>query len=123
MIFKVALSNGEFEFNLHKNLKEAIEDLVDRNTAAGREVKIGEQDKTLAQFTLTYPSINRTLEGTIGKAMLRRNAIDPNDALPYVPAFKKLKKKNLSMQEICRRLGITWTMATMVARVAKQKKK
>ena len=121
MIFKTALSNGEFEFNLHKNLNEAIEDLVNRNTAAGRKVKIGERDKTLAQFTLTYPSINRMLGGTIGKAMLRRNAIDPKDALPYIPAFKKLKKKNLSMEDIGRRLGMTWTMATMVAREAKKK--
>jgi len=123
MILKVVLSTGEAEFNWHASLDEGLENLVYRNTAAGRQVEVRERTDRLVQFTLIYPSINRRVEGTLSKAMVRRNSIDISEAEPYIPQFQKLKKKKLSTTEICRRMGITVTMATHIARAIKELKK
>ena len=64
-IYSFKLEESAYEACFHGNLDRAIEDLVSRNEAAGREVDIEVLGSNLATFVLRYPNIDREINGTI----------------------------------------------------------
>lgn len=105
MIYKLELQGQIEEICWYPTMIDAVHDLVYRNEAAGRKVIVKERKNESAQFSLTYPELDRTVDGTICRyGQGGRLPIDPSDVLDDV---EKMLANGVRRREICRILSIS----------------
>ncbi|MFZ8899496.1 MAG: hypothetical protein ACO20X_13270 [Alphaproteobacteria bacterium] len=105
MIYKLELQDQIEEICWYPTIDDAADDLIYRNQMAGREVSIEQDQRGTFQFSITYPQINRTVNGTICRyGMGGRLPIDPSEFLEDV---QRLTEEGHSRREICSILSIS----------------
>lgn len=106
MIWQYELTGGIVESGMFSTMDVAINDLVRRNEAAGREVEIVSRDKELVQFVLVYPTAGRRIEGTLSK-LKQNTGPTPIDIDDFIEPMAELQKQGVRRKEVCRKLGIS----------------
>ena len=121
MIYKLELQGQIEEICWYPTMFDAVDDLVYRNEAAGRKVIIKERKNNSAQFSLTYPDLDRTIDGTICRyGVGGRLPIDPTDVLDDV---EKMLADGVRRREICRILSISTSTYLNAKRIIQIRKK
>lgn len=121
MIYKLELQNQIEEICWYPTMFDAVDDLVYRNEAAGRKVIVKERKSNSAQFSLTYPELDRTVDGTICRyGQGGRLPIDPTDILDDV---EKMLFNGVRRREICRILSISTSTYLNAKRIVEIRKK
>lgn len=123
MIFRTMLENGIFDSAFYINIDEAIDDTIERNEAAGRPVDVIKHTDRAVQFRINYPDINRTVEGTISPAPGAHTAQHEDSYVELIDDFVDLKKQGFKRQTICRKLGISYSVAVMINRMLVERRK
>jgi len=121
MIYKLELQGQIEEICWYPTMFDAVDDLVYRNEAAGRKVIVKERKSNSAQFSLTYPELDRTIDGTICRyGQGGRIPIDPSDVLDDV---EKMLADGVRRREICRILSISTSTYLNAKRIIQIRKK
>jgi len=120
MIYKLELQNQIEEICWYPTMFDAVDDLVYRNEAAGRKVVVKERKSQSAQFSITYPELDRTIDGTICRCVGGRIPIDPSDVLDDV---EKMLDSGVRRREICRILSISISTYLSAKRVIQIRKR
>ena len=121
MIYKLELQNQIEEICWYPTMFDAVDDLIWRNEAAGRKVVVKERKSNSAQFSLTYPDLDRTIDGTICRyGVGGRLPIDPTDVLDDV---EKMLDSGIRRREICRILSISTSTYLNAKRIIQIRKK
>ncbi len=123
MIFRTMLENGIFDSAFYINIDEAIDDTIERNQAAGRSVDVIKHTDRAVQFRINYPNINRTVDGTISPAPGAHTAAHEDSYVELIDDFVALKKQGFKRQTICRKLGISYSVAVMINRMLVERRK
>ena len=119
MIYKLELQDQIEEICWYPTIDDAADDLIYRNQMAGREVSIEQDQRGTFQFSITYPQINRTVNGTICRyGMGGRLPIDPSKFLEDV---ERLTQEGHSRREICRILSISVTTLLNAKKINKNR--
>lgn len=103
MIYKLELQGKIQEYSAFPNLWSVIDDLTERNEAAGRQVIVNSRAKDQIQFTLVYPKINRKIDGTV--SVYAKGVKVPVFAEEIFEDVERLMKEGKLRDEICRLLG------------------
>lgn len=121
MIYKLELQNHIEETCWFPTINDAVDDLIYRNKAAGRDVEIKKTAKNAVQFCLTYPNLNRTLKGTVslyGRG--GRMQLDPKEIVDEV---KQMTKQGMTKVEMCRILAVSSATLANAKRIIDMRKR
>ena len=119
MIYKLELQGQIQEICWYPTMFDAVDDLIYRNEAAGRKVIIKERKNQSAEFSLTYPDLDRTIDGTICRCAGGRILIDPSDVLDDV---EKMLDDGVRRRDICRILSISTSTYLSAKRIIQIRK-
>ena len=103
MIYKLELHGRISELSAFPNLWTAVDDLVERNEAAGRQVVVHKRAKDSVQFTLVYPQIDRSVDGTV--CVYGRGGKLPVSAEDVWEDVERLMSEGVLRDDICRILS------------------
>lgn len=117
MIYRAMLENGVFEHAWYPNIATAIDEITQRNEAAGRKVDVIRQSDRSAQFMIKYPALNREVEGTIAAAPGAKTNGLGLDHESLMEEYEKLLNEGYYKQRICRMLGISLSTGTSINRL------
>jgi hypothetical protein len=103
VIYKLELQGKIQEYSAFPNLWSVIDDLTERNEAAGRQVIVNSRAKDKIQFTLVYPKIDRKIDGTV--SVYAKGVKVPVFAEDIFEDVERLMQEGKLRDEICRLLS------------------